>query len=517
MADHQQQPSEGSDFKIVSRVTHSAVFGHVLGYSRHYYEAAKSLPGVHAGLEKLELGVKQLAPRIDPVLASVSQSKHLHDWDEHLSAKLDLAGKKFVESKQKVDDLKQTTLAYAEAGRTKFIAQPVDAISNTVSGLKNTTLALAEVGRVKYIAEPVDALVHKAEVLKQSTIAFAEAGKNKFIVEPASKVLEVSIQTLEGPVNSYLQHSVLASPLNKAIDIGEQLCDRYLPTDYAQVNGELDTASAGSSDSDVDSISDVANGWHEEHEVHPEEGPILRAGKLSKKFQRQAFRKLKGLNLRDTTTQPLRHCVDLIQYAANNFGSAAHNVVDVAIVNSAAVVAVGVSTAQNAGTHVITRAKPVVKKARSVASNIASKSSVVIAETLQYAAGVPTTLYIQYSDHPLVRSAYAQIIIDRIRSIQQDVTGRSPVSRVQLKHFIKVASYAALGRIQRLHAAEEEAISAFPALAARQKKLTETTQRLAEPIVQAIVVMYRRLSVDSGTSTEELAVDDAGKEELHAE
>eukprot|EP01115_Flamella_aegyptia_P001273 TRINITY_DN12071_c0_g1_i1.p1 TRINITY_DN12071_c0_g1~~TRINITY_DN12071_c0_g1_i1.p1 ORF type:complete len:500 (-),score=259.18 TRINITY_DN12071_c0_g1_i1:22-1521(-) len=119
-------------------------------------------------------------------------------------------------------------------------------------------------------------------------------------------LVEVSIHTFEEkivpPVDNYLKGSVLSVPLNATLTITEQICDQILPKEQTETK----------------------EGKQEEKETTPTEkpqaetaGPVIRAGKLSRRIQREAFKKLSDLSLRPPEVRDaMKFSVDLIHYAA---------------------------------------------------------------------------------------------------------------------------------------------------------------------------------------------------------
>lgn len=107
---------------------------------------------------------------------------------------------------------------------------------------------------------------------------------------------ENGLQTIETkliPVDTYLRDSIVGLPLNYTLTLTEKVCDRFLP--------ESETP---------------------EPKLETKAGPIMRTKKLSKKLQRQALQKMKGLNFRSPESlQSMKYCVDLIQYAKQNIDS----------------------------------------------------------------------------------------------------------------------------------------------------------------------------------------------------
>lgn len=116
--------------------------------------------------------------------------------------------------------------------------------------------------------------------------------------ETSKQTLETQMERIEGqitPVDQYLKNSVIALPINVALDVTEKVCDRFLP----EIKTKEDEKKPGVS--------------------LPSPGPIFRTTKLSKRLQRQAFSKMTDLKMRSTDSlKSMSHVVDLIQYAAEN-------------------------------------------------------------------------------------------------------------------------------------------------------------------------------------------------------
>jgi len=114
--------------------------------------------------------------------------------------------------------------------------------------------------------------------------------------EKATVVVGNSVQTIESsivPVDQYLKDSVLAMPVNVALDVTEKVVERMLPTSPSE-----------------EKKSDVPA------------GPIIRSANISKKLQREAYSKLKNLQLRSSDSlKSMHYVVDLIQYASENLDS----------------------------------------------------------------------------------------------------------------------------------------------------------------------------------------------------
>ncbi len=114
-----------------------------------------------------------------------------------------------------------------------------------------------------------------------------------------STIVEISKHTIEDkvvpPVDNYLKNSVLSVPINAALNVTEKVVDTILPA--------------------TEQEKEKADGEKIEGE---QTGPVIRAGKMTKKYQKRAMEKLHNLNLR-TPTQlaSLKYTVDLIHYAAS--------------------------------------------------------------------------------------------------------------------------------------------------------------------------------------------------------
>jgi len=102
------------------------------------------------------------------------------------------------------------------------------------------------------------------------------------------------------PIDQYLKTSIFATPINIAVGVSENLCDRFIPEKKTAVESAESTEDAN------------------ELVQKRSPGPIIRSSILAKRLQ-QAFAKLSNLNLRDAETRKsFDYVVDLIQYAAKN-------------------------------------------------------------------------------------------------------------------------------------------------------------------------------------------------------
>jgi len=121
------------------------------------------------------------------------------------------------------------------------------------------------------------------------------------IAETSKQVIEDKIHLLESkivPVDSYLKESVIAMPINVALDVTEKVCDRYLPETPEPEKKKVDEKTK---------------------EQTNNAGPIIRTTTLSKRLQKRAFSKLHDLRLRSNEKlKSMTHVVDLIQYATEN-------------------------------------------------------------------------------------------------------------------------------------------------------------------------------------------------------
>lgn len=112
--------------------------------------------------------------------------------------------------------------------------------------------------------------------------------------EKATTVVGTSVQTIEAsivPVDQYLKDSMLAKPVNVALDVTESVVERILPPS-------------------------------EEKKSDTPAGPIIRSANISKRLQKEAYSKLKNIQLRSSDSlKSMHYVVDLIQYAAENLDS----------------------------------------------------------------------------------------------------------------------------------------------------------------------------------------------------
>jgi len=103
------------------------------------------------------------------------------------------------------------------------------------------------------------------------------------------------------PVDNYLKHSVLSVPINATLNVTERVVDTILPADEKEKIVDLD-----------------------QPEEKLEVGPVIRAGRMTKKYQKRALDKLQNLSLRSPAQiGSLKYTVDLIQYAATTLDSSA--------------------------------------------------------------------------------------------------------------------------------------------------------------------------------------------------
>jgi len=112
----------------------------------------------------------------------------------------------------------------------------------------------------------------------------------------ASTLGEMAQTKLVPPVDDYLKTSVLSYPINTVLNVTEKVCDTILPAKP-----------------------------QEEEEMKPAEGgPVLRAGRMTKKYQKRAMTKLQNLSLRTPDQiSAMKFTVDLIQYAATQIDTSA--------------------------------------------------------------------------------------------------------------------------------------------------------------------------------------------------
>jgi len=100
-------------------------------------------------------------------------------------------------------------------------------------------------------------------------------------------------------VDDYLKKSSFNTPLNAALDVTEKMCERFLPEEISSKEGDKS-----------------------ECDDQDEKGPVMRAGKLSKRLQRQTLAQLQQISFRTPESKKaMTYCVDLIQYAAQNLDS----------------------------------------------------------------------------------------------------------------------------------------------------------------------------------------------------
>lgn len=122
-----------------------------------------------------------------------------------------------------------------------------------------------------------------------------------------SSFVEVSRQTLEEkvipPVDSYLKNSIVGVPISAVVDLTQKVCDKYIPADEDDSNKE---------------------GKQEDDETEEVAGPMLRASNISKRVQKEMFKKLQNLSMRPPEArEALKYSVNLIEYAASQIDAGA--------------------------------------------------------------------------------------------------------------------------------------------------------------------------------------------------
>jgi len=128
-------------------------------------------------------------------------------------------------------------------------------------------------------------------VLKRKSFSeLAGAGKEK---------LEATAVAALTPVDGFLKTSIVfAAPLTVALDVTERITETVLPRD-AEENAAVQL------------------------EEKVSVGPVFRAGRLSKRVQRRALKRLHNLSISSSAQayqqRSLKYCADLIQYASVNF------------------------------------------------------------------------------------------------------------------------------------------------------------------------------------------------------
>jgi perilipin-2 len=179
------------------------------------------------------------------------------------------------------------TLEYNIEGTMKYVVNPV-----LENNLAKPLIATAD----SFGCKQLDKLEKLSEEYQPSINA---------LKEKANSIAESSIKTVE-PIDQYLKSSYLAKPLNVAMDITENIVDRYIPEKKQEEK--------------KNATDDTSATTTEETTISP--GPIFRSGKVAKRLQQEAMTKLSNLSLRDKDTLSNYHyIVDLIQYAAKNLDS----------------------------------------------------------------------------------------------------------------------------------------------------------------------------------------------------
>lgn len=98
-------------------------------------------------------------------------------------------------------------------------------------------------------------------------------------------------------VDEYLKTSALNTPLSAALDVTEKVWDHFLPEETLEGDDEPN---------DTDKKNT--------------EGPVLRAGRLSQRLQRQTLAGLQQMSLRNPDSRKaMGYCVDLIQVRIDSF------------------------------------------------------------------------------------------------------------------------------------------------------------------------------------------------------
>jgi len=165
--------------------------------------------------------------------------------------------------------------------------ETIQKISANVDSFADKQLANIEMAVGPVITKAVvPAISHAVTTVK-------EGGITGLVGEAAGMVKNV-VGEAAVPVDHFLlNHTTLALPVNVVVNTSERIIDYVIPEKEAP----------------------VPPADQDKHEV----GPVLRAGKLSKRVQREAFKKLKSLNFRSAESiNSMHYVVDLIKYASEN-------------------------------------------------------------------------------------------------------------------------------------------------------------------------------------------------------
>jgi len=220
------------DYKLVSRVSSYFVVSKVIETSMECYNWGKKSSKVVAFAEtSLEGGIQWLKPKVEPLLDSPTY----RTYAEPLLMKADSLG-----------------------------CAALDSVENRAFKLKSNYQSTK------------NALENGVHTAKNVTYDAFEKAQEKIVV----------------PMDDYLKESVVATPINMALNVTESMVNRILPED-----------------------SIVADKQEEEEDIKTI-GPIRRTSRLSKK----AFAKLHHLSLRaPERLMSMKFTVDLIKYSAESF------------------------------------------------------------------------------------------------------------------------------------------------------------------------------------------------------
>jgi len=220
------------DYKLVSRVSSYFVVSKVIETSMECYNWGKKTSKVVAFAEtSLEGGIQWLKPKVEPLLDSPTYKTYA----EPLLMKADSLG-----------------------------CAALDSVENRAFKLKSNYHSTK------------NALENGVHTAKSVTYDAIEKAQEKIVV----------------PMDDYLKESVVATPINMALNVTESMVNRILPED-----------------------SIVADKQEEEEDIKTI-GPIRRTSRLSKK----AFAKLHHLSLRaPERLMSMKFTVDLIKYSAESF------------------------------------------------------------------------------------------------------------------------------------------------------------------------------------------------------
>jgi len=222
------------DYKLVSRVSSYFVVSKVIETSMECYNWGKKTSKVVAFAEtSLEGGIQWLKPKVEPLLDSPTYKTYA----EPLLMKADSLG-----------------------------CAALDSVENRAFKLKSNYQSTK------------NALENGVHTAKNVTYDAFEKAQEKIVV----------------PMDDYLKESVVATPINMALNVTESMVNRILPEDSI-VNDKQE-------EEDEEDIKAI--------------GPIRRTSRLSKK----AFAKLHHLSLRaPERLMSMKFTVDLIKYSAESF------------------------------------------------------------------------------------------------------------------------------------------------------------------------------------------------------